>query len=956
MKTWTNTFLGTFLLALFLLPNTSRAQGWERIFDTSDSDVAITAVEGIDGNYVVVGSSNNALGQDTTLRIYMTKLDPAGNQLWTRAYGTSNQFGLINKVINTADGGFLLGGRQKNGVPAQAFLIKTDIDGNEEWSNFYDDGSGASSEIEDVIQNAAGDFIFTGYIDRQTDDAIIGKVAPNGNLIWMQSYHEILNDHGRAVVEAPNGDIIITGFTNGGNGQNDFLLLRVDDLGNKIWSTTSDIYDIARFIQLKDNGDIITIGQEDTVPGVLNRYDANGNFISSISIGAGQLTINGITAATADGGYITSGVGVNNSVISPFLIKSDSLGNVEWNQYYDNGVQGSFSRAIQTSDLGFLAVGEKSVVGNISAHVVKTDKYGRLYSNIINSRIVHDTSMDCIADSAEAGLNNWIVEAQKNTGQSFYSVSDSLGNYEITADTGSYLIILHPPSNYWNACADSIPLTITTFYDTVQVDFPMQPNILCPLLSVDLGTVGLRRCFDNTYSVQYCNDGTEVANNAYVDITLDPFLTFVSATIPEQMIATDIYRFQLGDVGIGACGNFNVVVNVDCDSTILGQTHCVEAHIYPDSLCAPVDANWSGAFVEVGAECQSDSLEFVIENTGSGSMDGPLNYVIIEDAILKFTQPFDLDPGGLESFRLPIDNGSTYVLYAQQEPGAPGNSIPILSVEGCVITTGAPFSTGFVNQFPQNDLNPFVDIDCRQNVGSYDPNDKQAFPEGYGPEHFIEVNTSLEYLIRFQNTGTDTAFTVVIRDTLSEYLNPATLRPGSSSHPYTFELSGDGIITFTFNNIELPDSNVNLLGSNGFVKFKIAQNPDNALTTVIENRAGIYFDFNPPVITNTVFHTIGENIIDVVIVDATKEPSLPKDIVINAYPNPFQESAQFDISGSTLNDGSFILYNVSGKKIRHAKFQGNQYTFYRQDLPAGLYFFQVTESGQLIGKGKLVIH
>ncbi|MCB0556652.1 MAG: hypothetical protein KDD02_24110, partial [Phaeodactylibacter sp.] len=64
-------------------------------------------------------------------------------------------------------------------------------------------------------------------------------------------------------------------------------------------------------------------------------------------------------------------------------------------------------------------------------------------------------------------------------------------------------------------------------------------------------------------------------------------------------------------------------------------------------------------------------------------------------------------------------------------------------------------------------------------------NDKQGFPRGYGDEHYIYPGTDLEYLVRFQNTGNDTAFLVVIRDTLSEFLDIATVRPGAASHPYT---------------------------------------------------------------------------------------------------------------------------------------------------------------------------
>ena len=70
------------------------------------------------------------------------------------------------------------------------------------------------------------------------------------------------------------------------------------------------------------------------------------------------------------------------------------------------------------------------------------------------------------------------------------------------------------------------------------------------------------------------------------------------------------------------------------------------------------------------------------------------------------------------------------------------------------------------------------------------------------------------------------------------------------------------LFDFIFNNIQLPDSNVNEPASHGFVKFKINQRANNPLGTVIENKAGIYFDFNEAVITNSTHHVLGENFVE----------------------------------------------------------------------------------------------
>jgi hypothetical protein len=99
--------------------------------------------------------------------------------------------------------------------------------------------------------------------------------------------------------------------------------------------------------------------------------------------------------------------------------------------------------------------------------------------------------------------------------------------------------------------------------------------------------------------------------------------------------------------------------------------------------------------------------------------------------------------------------------------------------------------------------------------------------------------------------GTDTAINIVVRDTIDANLDLSTLRLGAASHAYVFAQVGREL-SWTFNDIYLPDSNVSEPESHGFLTYELR--PPGGLTsgTVISNEAAIYFDFNPPVITNTV--------------------------------------------------------------------------------------------------------
>ncbi|NJB87164.1 putative repeat protein (TIGR01451 family) [Lewinella marina] len=141
-----------------------------------------------------------------------------------------------------------------------------------------------------------------------------------------------------------------------------------------------------------------------------------------------------------------------------------------------------------------------------------------------------------------------------------------------------------------------------------------------------------------------------------------------------------------------------------------------------------------------------------------------------------------------------------------------------------------------------------------------DPNDKLVSPSREEPSqsNYTQLDEAITYTLRFQNTGNDTAFDVRLEDQLSHHLDLNTFRPLAASHPYTVRMLEGGNVIFRFDNIFLPDSNVNLVGSEGFVSFEIKARQDLPDFTVIENTAAIYFDFNKPVITNTVRSTMVE--------------------------------------------------------------------------------------------------
>lgn len=305
-------------------------------------------------------------------------------------------------------------------------------------------------------------------------------------------------------------------------------------------------------------------------------------------------------------------------------------------------------------------------------------------------------------------------------------------------------------------------------------------------------------------------------------------------------------------------------------------------------------------------------------------------------------------------------------------------------------------------------------------VCAYDPNDKQVSPQGVGQLGLIKQEQELTYLVRFQNTGNDTAFTVMIRDQLDANLDWSTLKPLSSSHAMEAKVEQDGEVVFTFKNILLPDSNVNELESHGFVEYSIWPKEDLKPLAQISSPAAIYFDFNPAVVTNNVLNTIlcytapnpeirlidqqlesgligdyqfqwyldgqiiegatassfaPEKVRGAYMVEVTDENtcsgvSEPFDytpegvegldnIKTSIYPNPFGRATTIQFDQDLAGRYDLIIYNVIGVKVlSFTSIRGNQVVVNQSELGKGVFlpYLMNTETGEKVLLEKIIAH
>ncbi|MEM7106375.1 MAG: T9SS type A sorting domain-containing protein [Bacteroidota bacterium] len=252
---------------------------------------------------------------------------------------------------------------------------------------------------------------------------------------------------------------------------------------------------------------------------------------------------------------------------------------------------------------------------------------------------------------------------------------------------------------------------------------------------------------------------------------------------------------------------------------------------------------------------------------------------------------------------------------------------------------------------PPGDINPSNnDFPWAITVtGSYDPNDKMNFAgeDALGGDILLS-DSVFHYQIRFQNTGTDTAFTVVLRDLIDPNLDISSIIPIGASHEYRMDVENENELVVWFDNIMLPDSNVNEPASHGFFLFDIKWKDEPDFGTVFENQAAIYFDFNEPILTNIVVNTL---------TNPVSVPHLPEfQIPLEVFPNPTKGDVTIEFSLPETEFLDIDLLDVKGKivgKLANRIFpEGNhQLNFSLEKIPAGVYLMRLnTEFGQSIKK------
>jgi hypothetical protein len=961
-----------FIFALLLAAQFSYGQGWERIYTGGAQDEANDVEITPDGGYILAGFYG---GDDVNL----IKVDVDGFLQWSKFAFIGGPAQATGIELGSDSSYYVCGWRgaanNRNGL-----LFKTDFAGNLLWTKNL--GVAGEDVFNDLVILNNGNVALVGHsaLEEQLRVVMTNK---DGDQLWAKSIGTTdFNEAGYDIIVANNGDIVVAGSRRKNANIKDVYIVRLNaSNGDVIWeqnysvasNTEEDGFGIC---QTHDGHFVVTGGvlvqgaPSNPLRGFVMKIKSDGDqvplWFKSFE-GMAEM-LNDVEYVSQDSSLIITGrtpevAGVKNDL---FIAHLDSNGNFIWkNQAGKSGLTEGFAVS-RSSDGGFVAVGYAATSSSPFqssryAYMVRTDAQGQIFTNYLAGQLYNDANNDCLPQNNEAPLKDWLIRVSSPDFTRF-ATTDNNGNYQIMVDTGVYELRVFPPNNYWSNCAGATQtVTVASFFDTITTNVGMRKDELCPYNEVDIQTPILRRCANNTYTVRYCNSGTAPSPDTKVLVIKSPELSIVSATQPFTQQGDSLF-FSVGGVASGNCGDFEIVAFLDCNVD-LTSAHCMSAHITPDEYCG-TSSNWDGAIIRADAKCVDGKVQLSLKNIGTGVNNDAIEYVIVEEIIVLFVPPnssapisgavSQLLPSGPDSlvFETPA-NGKTYRIIGEQTDGYPGMSVPTAAIEGCKTDTTSQVSTGFYTMFPEDDAEPFRATDCQE---AYETNFnpdflKRGHPKGYQEPHYIKPETGIDYLIHFQNTGSDTVHQVIVRDTLSPWLDPASVRPGTASHPYTYTVYGGGIVQFTLLNINLlPSGSSN---SDGYVKFRVSQKPNLTCETEILNRAAIWYDFNAPVLTNETWHTVCDTFYEVSV--QTTNIHFPG-AGLKVYPNPFVEQATFEVTGVQANTFFLEVIDLQGRSVFNQTTTDSKFQLHGHQLPTGVLFYRLAADGKPVASGTMLRH
>lgn len=503
-----------------------------RTFNAAGMNGGLSLATTSDGGFV--GTGQHGTSGAGSCDVYVYKVDACGEPEWFKVYGGTGEDGGYS-IEQTSDGGYIVAGLAHFGAgDYDILLLKLDALGIIEWSKVY--GGGASDHGLRAKQTADGGYILSGHLTGLgfgAEDIALIKTDALGNTLWIKIYGGAGSEWGNYVEQTNDGGYLVLGYTTSfGAGGFDIYMIKVDSVGSLEWTKT---------------------------------YGGPGGEASS------QWGISG--KITTDGGFMlcanTSSWGAGSNDL--LMIKTDSIGNLQWAKAYGGAGDDQPRFAEQTTDGGYILSGYTTSfgAGSLDAYLVKTDSAGNLqWSNAYGGAGSDRGSMVRQTDDGGYAMSTVTSSFGANYFDALFMKTDSVGavgcyenacatvvtNVTPTVGTGGNQMI--------PAAVITVPAITTTDY-TPADDFICKHCVTVPSFtpSDTIVCVGDTVYFYNTTSV-----GIRCFEDWYINGTVvngdKDTLPFVFNTSGTQVI-------QL----IAACGNVT-------------DTNTINIHVYDFPVAA----------------------------------------------------------------------------------------------------------------------------------------------------------------------------------------------------------------------------------------------------------------------------------------------------------------------------------------------------------------------------------
>ncbi len=368
-------------LVIFLqiyLPAQTPSTLWTKTLGGNLGEQGYDVQQTTDGGFMVAGATYSfGAGNGDA---WLIKTNSNGDTLWARTYGAGGgSYEAAHSVYQTSDGGFILAGSVFAGSSGNVYLVKTEANGVAEWTRTY--GGGSTENAYSVMQTNDGGYIFCG--DTRSFHSGFGssvwlvRTNSNGDTLWTKVYGGSSYQGGYSVKQTTDDGFIVTGsYNNGAPNSTDVWLLKTDANGDTLWTKTFGGIDSQEghdVLQTNDGGFLIA-GTQSWSGIWLIRTNSTGDTLWTKTY-PGSLERGNCLSQTPDNGFVITGSDINGDLL---VVRTDQNGAILWSSTYGGSNADGGSAVVPVNGGGYIVCGstESSGAGNADIWLIRLDSDG----------------------------------------------------------------------------------------------------------------------------------------------------------------------------------------------------------------------------------------------------------------------------------------------------------------------------------------------------------------------------------------------------------------------------------------------------------------------------------------------------------------------------------------------------------------------------------------------------